>query len=238
MLGFWVRRVRRILPAAVVTVVGTMILGFIVADPDSFVATANSALAFSLFSSNVFFWQSSGYFEESSLYFPLLHTWSLSLEEQFYIFFPLIFIFLLKKGRMTAVVGLSFLTLASFALNIFGTPQHPSATYYLLPTRAWELLVGCLLVICGRPMSRLGSELSAAIGLLLILGGMLLFDDKTSFPGFAALVPVLGACLVILGTGCNANITLKILAFRPLVLIGLISYSLYLWHWPYLRCTV
>ncbi len=160
----------------------------------------------------------------------------MSVEEQFYIFFP-IFLALLNRFNLFRFAGLLGLIgfAGSFALSVWGTANTPVATFYLLPTRAWELLAGSLLALgmVQAPKFRLQAELEAAAGALLILIPVFVYSPETAFPGLAALPPVLGAVLIIhAGAGGFSSLTSRILSLNVLRFVGLISYSLYLWHWP------
>ncbi len=232
-LAFYERRVRRIFPALIFTFAATSIAAWIFLLPSHLEDFSKSLVSSALFVSNVYFWKFSGYFENSALLRPLLHTWSLSVEEQFYIFMPVAMyaIWRFLKARWT----LPFLSilLASLALSIIATTTAPTANFFLLPTRAWELLLGVLLAV--RPLPRVSgikAELLAALGLGLILFAVATYSKATSFPGLNALVPCLGAAtLIYAGTGGSTGAG-RILSLKPLVWIGLISYSLYLVHWP------
>ena len=178
----------------------------------------------------------SGYFDAPAAEKPLLHTWSLAVEEQFYIVFPL-FLFIIHrwlKGRW--ITWLAPIAVLSFAASVWGVAYHPAAAFYLAPMRAWELALGSLLALDAFPQlrQRLWLELAGLIGLVLIAWGVFAFTSTAPFPGVNALFPAGGAALVIYsGNGCETTIG-KVLGIRPLVFIGLISYSLYLWHWPLL----
>jgi hypothetical protein len=193
-----------------------------------------SLMAMTGFVSNrLFAARDAGYFKLSSAAQPLLHTWSLSVEEQFYLLFPAALV-LLRRFKRHESTCLLFAIAASFVFSVWGAVHQPVETFYLLAPRAWELVIGALLAL--RPMpqlnNRVGRELLAFAGLALIVYAVTAFDKLTSLPGFHALIPCMGACL-ILYTGENRDsYTKTLLSFRPLVYIGVISYSLYLWHWP------
>jgi peptidoglycan/LPS O-acetylase OafA/YrhL len=232
--GFWERRLRRLFPALASVLVFTSLAAYMWFLPRDFQQYGESLTAQSALISNVFFWMRAGYFDSTTDLKPLLHTWSLAVEEQFYLLFPLIF--LVRRGLdRTRLIGvIALIAAASFVLSVRGSYTHPSAAFYLLPTRAWELALGSLLCFIGA-----GHETAPAIrrsaawvGLAGIACAFLFYSAATRFPGVSALLPCGGAALVIWGTTQDEGLAAKILSLRPLVLVGLISYPLYLWHWP------
>lgn len=237
-LNFYERRIRRLFPALFTVIACSAVVASFVFMPADFRDFGESAAAATLFVANILFWQEAGYFDTPAAVKPLLHTWSLSVEEQFYLVFPLFMIIVHRwlKGRW--VQWLLPVLVLSFALSAWGAIHKPSSTFYLAPTRAWELLTGVLLALgllapIGRRWLR---EALALAGVALIAWAVLRFDAHTAFPGVNALFPVLGAALLI-HTGCpdtgmGGTIVSRLLSWQPLVLTGLISYSLYLWHWP------
>lgn len=239
---FWTRRVRRIVPALLVVIVATLATGWFFLMPDAYASLGQSAAALCLLSSNVYFWQNTGYFAPAAEEKPLLHTWSLAVEEQFYLFVPLVVLVMrnarnLHRRRLAILLGL--IGAASLAFSAYGASHHSVATFYLLPTRAWELLAGALLAC--RPARERDrptpiGEGAAGAGLVLILLPCMVYDSHTPFPGLAALPPVLGSALLIrAGSGpVRRPAVNRLLAWHPIVFVGLISYSLYLWHWPLL----
>lgn len=232
---FWVRRVRRILPASMVLALVTLLAGAWLMLPSDYEGVGKSAVAQQMMLSNVFFWRDTDYFGGSAETKPLLHTWSLAVEEQFYLFYPLLLVGLRRAKPRTQACLLAALLLASFTLGEVMLTPKPRATFFLLPTRAWELLIGCLLVFAPPPAGgkRL-SELGVLGGLAVIFATGLMYRSSTPFPGVAALAPCFGAAAVIYyGTNHRGALT-RLLGSRPLVTVGLMSYSLYLWHWPVL----
>lgn len=233
---FYERRVRRILPALFVVLLFSAVAAWLLLLPHQFDAFAQSLTATALFVSNVLFWREISYFAAPAIGKPLLHTWSLAVEEQFYIVFPL-FLFVVHRWlKEKWAVCLLPVALGSFALSVWAVAHKPSAAFYLAPTRAWELLLGSLLAVGAIPQvkNRLWGETGGAVGLGLIAWGMFTLSDLSPFPGLNALYPAIGAALVIHSATNHETATSKLLALRPMVFVGLISYSLYLWHWPLL----
>ncbi len=245
--NFWQRRIRRIVPAAVVLVLFTLVVGWFILLPDDFVGLGNSALSQTFFAANIYFWRTLDYFAVAADEKPLLHTWLLAVEEQFYLFFPVLLLVLFRfKGLRSKAALLSIFlvgTAVSFALSVWSLVDAPLASFYLLPSRAWELLVGSVLALMPRP-GELGGKawcLDAVAwgGLAAILVPSWLYASETPFPGVAALPPVLGTAAIVWATNAGGpdrplGSAARLLAAKPVVFIGLISYSLYLWHWPLL----
>ena len=232
---FWERRIRRILPALFVVVVATLAAGWFLLLPEDFSQLGKSVVAQAFLVSNVCFWQQSGYFAPGLDTKPLLHTWSLAVEEQFYMLFPLLLVYVTRNKRFSIARTVLWLGAGSFILSVLGTYFVPSGTFYLLPTRAWELMVGGFLAaIPGRQLSNpRWNDCLGISGLALILVSAIFYTPKIRFPGLAAVPPCLGAALIIFSGG-GASLISRGLALKPVVLVGLISYSLYLWHWPLL----
>jgi peptidoglycan/LPS O-acetylase OafA/YrhL len=232
--GFYERRIRRILPALGVVLLATALAGVAILLPTDLRWLGDSVIATALFGSNIYFWRNTGYFDPGHDFSPLLHTWSLAVEEQFYVLFPLL-LYGLTKLRPTArgpvIAGLG---LASFGICVIVQDYRPEAVFYLLPFRMWELLAGAWLAVGRVPELKapLVREAMAITGLSLIGAGVLLITPGKHFPGWVASVPVLGTMLVIYTGSGGAGLVTRLLSVRPLVGIGLISYSLYLWHWP------
>jgi peptidoglycan/LPS O-acetylase OafA/YrhL len=233
---FWLRRLRRIFPALAVMVLGTSVLAgmqIIRCDENDVGKEGISAI---LSFANITMWQMPGGYwganAENSLF---LHTWSLSVEEQFYFLYPFILIALLKLGRRWTLRAMVGLAVASFGLYVYGSATHPTATFYLLPTRAWELATGCILAIAASNYSKNVSPAVCSafsfVGLTAIAASCLVFWPPNRIGG-CLVVPVAGAALVIWFGNNPVNAANGVLSYRPMVLIGKMSYSLYLWHWP------
>ncbi|MDH3668435.1 MAG: acyltransferase [Paracoccaceae bacterium] len=231
-VNFYERRARRILPALFTVILFSVPFALIWLPPKDLVDFAQSMVAATTFSSNILFWRETGYFETASELKPLLHTWSLAVEEQFYIFFPLLLAALsAAKRKVTGAVILTILGV-SFALAQWGSARMPTATFYLLPTRAWELMLGAIVALYLTRSDRVrGNEPLALAGIGLILAAIFLYDKSTPFPGAFALAPTVGTALVIL-FATEGTLAFRLLSNRAVVGFGLISYSLYLWHFP------
>jgi peptidoglycan/LPS O-acetylase OafA/YrhL len=331
MVNFWERRVRRILPASIVTLMVVFIAGWFLLLPSAFLDLSKSVISQVLFVSNIYFWRTTNYFSPASEQKPLLNTWSLAVEEQFYFFFPLAVIAVWwawtrwQKNKPDRILGttnhtnlhekveppitpidtdgskepdlrlvgqagaafsnphtsqlardcantaptsfasipapsdtsysppatspggdsrrralfwlFAAVALLSLGLSIWGVKAQPYATFFLLPTRAWELLCGAMLAVVPARSWRLShwvSQAMAGVGLIGILVPVFFYSHSTAFPGIAALPPCLGAVLLIWANGNPLQPTWagRLLSLKLLVFVGLISYSLYLWHWP------
>ena len=241
---FYERRIRRIFPALFAVIAFSGVVASMLFLPDDFREFGDSIVAATLFVSNIFFWQTSDYFAGPAHLKPLLHTWSLSVEEQFYIVFPAVLWVIHRYGQGRWIAWLVAIAALSFALSVWGAVHKPYSTFFLAPARAWELLLGSLVALGAFPVvqDRVLRESLGVCGLALIAFAVGKFSIETTFPGLNALFPCVGAALVLYA-GQNSGVTsgetastrvARLLSLRPVVFMGLISYSLYLWHWPLL----
>lgn len=234
---FYQRRIRRILPALLFVMLVSLLFAWIYLLPSRFIDFSKSILYSLGFSSNYYFWYSGQqYNAESGLLKPFLHTWSLSIEEQFYIFFPIVLLVIFKYFKKYLIHILIFGFVVSLSLADWGSKYHPPFNFYSLPTRSWELLAGSILAyfesIKGhRSKYKILDTILPAVGLFLIGHSILFFNDKMYHPSFYTLSPIIGVCLIIFFSNKDELIT-KVLSLKLFVGIGLISYSLYLWHYP------
>lgn len=234
LLDFYKRRVRRIFPALFVLYLAVMAAAAALLMSDQATEVSNSILASIFFVSNILFYGQSDYFDGALDSNPLLHTWSLSVEEQFYVFFPLLIFFTrsLADSRRRQIIWA--ITVASFLASVWMVYRDPSAAFYLIPFRTWELAIGALLALGAIPGPRRQwqAEAGAVLGLAMIGYAVLFYNKATLFPGLSALLPCVGAGLVILCGNGWKTLAGRALALWPMRFVGLISYSLYLWHWP------
>jgi peptidoglycan/LPS O-acetylase OafA/YrhL len=232
-LRFYERRARRIMPALLIVLLATFIASALIFAPPEAKSGGKSLIAAVAFASNIHFFMNGGYFSEASELRPLLHTWSLAVEEQFYLGFPLLLAVVMRWGAGAVRWTLIGLAAVSFGLSLWATDAAPLFNFYLPFTRAWELLAGAALA-AGVTVTAQGRlrEALALLGIVLLALPVILLTSETPFPGLAALPSVAGAALVI--ATAPGTIVGKLLAHRPLVYVGLISYPLYLWHWPIL----
>jgi len=247
--AFYARRVRRLMPASTIVVATTLLLGafFMPQGFDEQGALAKSAKALTYFWSNFYFFKhTGGYFDAPSYSLPLLHTWSLSVEEQYYLVWPLLTLVIFRffgganevVARRRVILTLGVMLVASFILCVVTTADQQSFAFFLLPSRVWEFAAGGIIGLLGRDVyARLvkGGDLLAAAGLALVVYAIVALDHHAVFPGWVALLPVAGSVLLIVGMTANdQGLVRRMMACRPMVAIGLLSYSWYLWHWPLL----
>jgi peptidoglycan/LPS O-acetylase OafA/YrhL len=232
-IGFYERRIRRIFPALFGMLAVSSVFAAIYLLPTELVDYSKSMLAATASISNIYFWRHSGYFDSPTSQ-PLLHTWSLAVEEQFYILFPLFLVLVRRffpRRLRVSVVALFFVSLLTSALVV---SQNQNTAFYMPYTRAWELLLGTILSLGMFP--RLQSawlrNLATLAGIGMIAFSVIFYTQDTLFPGLSALVPCIGSALIIWAGEAGSSLVSAVLSWRPVVFIGLISYSLYLWHWP------
>lgn len=227
---FYTRRVTRLAPALLATIAGALIVGFFVFTPQDFADLGQSAIYSIISVVNFHFWSTAGYFDTEALQKPLLHIWSLAVEEQFYFIWPIALILLLKLNRTLIISTIFIIIIASTAAAQYVLPLDPDAAYYLLPFRAAELAIGALLCFVPPIGNRIARNILPIIGMGAIVASGVLYSRETPFPGVAALLPTVGTALIIMSGGLN--FTAQALRLPPVVYIGKISYSLYLVHWP------
>ncbi|HHB81632.1 MAG TPA: acyltransferase, partial [Aliiroseovarius sp.] len=230
--AFFARRIKRLAPAFVAMAIATAAVGFIVLLPFEFREFGKSLIAATVYLSNVHFFREAGYFDTGAEDKILLHTWSLAVEEQFYIALPLVMLLFARRlGVLRAMLWALFL--ASFIASLWVLPRSQPAAFYLFPFRAWELLAGVLLALEAhrRSFDFTAPGWVGAAGLAAVVAGITLIPAGNQFPGLWAVLPVLGAALLI-ASGRRRTTLSKLMSHPVAVGIGLISYSLYLWHWP------
>jgi len=233
LIGFYVRRIRRIFPALIVVLAAVLVPGWLWMLPRTYAELASDVFASAAFAANIALMLQSGYFDIESAKKPLLHLWSLGIEEQFYLAWPLI-LMLATRWRVRLLTVAGIIALASFVLNVVLIGHDPVATFYLPFTRAWELLAGAALALTWTRIdqSEAASNWRAGAGLALIVLAVAVLNVHRAFPGWWALLPIAGSALLLSAPASRVNRTL--LSWPPMVWIGLISYPLYLWHWPLL----
>lgn len=228
---FYERRARRILPALFLVMLCCIPFAWMWMPPSALRDFSQSIVAVVFFASNVLFWREEGYFAPTAELKPLIHTWSLAVEEQYYLLFPIFLLLTWRFGRNRVFWSICVIAAISLATSEWSWRNAPVANFYLAPTRAWELLAGsmCALWLSGREQR--ASNWLSAMGLALIVFAIFYYDEATPFPSVYTLVPVLGTALII-AFGSTETWTAKLLSTRGFVGLGLISYSAYLWHQP------
>jgi len=235
-VNFYERRARRILPALFIVMLVCIPFAWLWLLPSDMKDFSKSLVAVSVFVSNILFWRESGYFDTAAELKPLLHTWSLAVEEQYYVVFPLFLMLFWKLGKRWIIVTLGLVFIASLALAQWAVYAEPSAAFFLLPTRGWELLIGAFAAFYFSSANRKEfgkglSECGGWLGVALIFYAVFAYSKATPYPGFYAFVPTLGAVLIILFATQKSTVG-KFVGNKLFVGIGLISYSAYLWQQP------
>ena len=230
---FYLRRLRRLGPALLVVQAAALAVGAIFLLPSAVLTLAEQTLFTQLYVVNFYFWKSVNYFGLHGPQQPFLHCWSLAVEEQFYFFFPLFLLLVRRFARAHKTAVLLVCALGSFALNLAVIGAKPEAVFYLLPTRAWELLAGALVHSLERSMTRSSTRnVAGVLGGALIAASLALYNPAVPFPGWIALLPVAGTMGLILAGTASGSVVSRVLSWRGAVYVGKISYSLYLVHWP------
>lgn len=228
---FYERRARRILPALFIVMLVCIPFAWVWMLPNQMKDFSRSLVAVSLFASNIRFWQDSGYFAAGAEEKPLLHTWSLAVEEQYYVLFPIFLFFACRFGKNRVFWIIVVLAAISLALSEWGWRSDASANFYLAPTRAWELFAGSIAAFVIRKRGVQANNVLSLLGLAAIIFAIFAYDESTPFPSIYALVPVIGVVLLVLFAEKD-TLAAKLLSTKLLVGIGLVSYSVYLWHQP------
>jgi peptidoglycan/LPS O-acetylase OafA/YrhL len=236
LLTFYGRRVRRIFPALFLVLIVTTLAALALLAPTALAGYGKSLAGTGLFASNWVFFLESGYFADNAHQQPLLHTWSLAVEEQYYIVWPLLLWLLLRPTlKPFAALACAALIGVGFAFCVWQTGQNPDAAFYLPFARMWELLIGALLALRPPPvLSRPASEALGWTGLGLIAMAVFGFNESMAFPGWIAAAPCVGAALLLIANARPETTTARLLSTAPMRGVGLVSYSFYLWHWPVL----
>ena len=241
--GFYIRRIRRIYPALLVVLIFVSVAGWFILLPSQFVLLGKQIIGGSTFVANFVLWEQSGYFGQVAAHKPLLHLWSLGVEEQFYLMFPLIcLVFYRTRSRKTLLTAFLVIAAGSMAINVAFVSRYRDASYFLPFSRLWELLLGAALSLFQKSSRgiawespRLSTWRTAigCLGIAMLAIAIFGINQDDAFPGWWALLPTVGTALLI-AAGQSSWINRKVLSLRPAVFIGLISYPLYLWHWPIL----
>lgn len=234
LINFYERRVRRVLPALFFVLLVTFPFAWFWLLPTDFKDYSKSLIAVPLFASNVLFYLTSGYFETQSEFKPMLHTWSLAVEEQYYLLFPVFLMLAWKLGKRWIISLLLLIAIISLLAAQWGSEKHIAFTFYLLPTRGFEILIGALIsfYLNHRPLpSEVLSRSFSLVGLFFIIYAIFTFDKEIPSPSLYTLIPTIGASLIIVFSN-ETNFVGKLLGSKLFVKVGLISYSAYLWHQP------
>ena len=231
LVNFYERRARRILPALFFVMLVCIPFAWILLSNEMLYKFGGGLIGVSLFASNVVFWQQQGYFDDSTELNPILHTWSLAVEEQYYVFFPIFLMLTWRFGKSRVFWMIVVMSAVSLMLSEWGWRNKPTANFYLSPTRAWELFAGSIAAFIVQRNGVQKNNLLAFLGLATIVFSIFFYDENTPFPSVYALVPVLGVVIFILYAD-KETLTAKLLSTKAFVGIGLLSYSAYLWHQP------
>jgi peptidoglycan/LPS O-acetylase OafA/YrhL len=243
--NFYERRARRILPPLFLVMLAIFPFSWYLLMPTEMIDFSESIAAVALFSSNILFWQESSYWNTANELKPLLHTWSLAIEEQYYVLFPLFLMIMWRFGKRKILAVFFSATLISFAFALWLVYRSPDAAFYLLPARGWELAIGAsiafYLLYKKNTIRQITShkaldELFGFLGIVMIGYSIVMFNKKTLFPSHYTLIPTLGTAFVIIFT-TSGTIIGRFLSSKPMVTTGLMSYSAYLWHQPILAVT-
>jgi peptidoglycan/LPS O-acetylase OafA/YrhL len=223
--GFYKRRILRILPALIVVIAATLVTAWLLLLPNELRDTGSAAAAAGLSISNIWFWLDSGYFSSAAERNPLLHTWSLSVEEQFYLLFPFFLLLVHRLWPTRLRMAIIAVIILSFGLSILFIELAPEAAFYMLPMRAWELGAGALIAVGGMPrLAPTRAGIASAVGLVLVVVGFFAIDANDNFPGWGALLPVVGTTLLI-AYGADGPVG-RVMSLPWMAAIGRISYSL------------
>jgi peptidoglycan/LPS O-acetylase OafA/YrhL len=230
-INFYERRARRILPVLFFVMLLSSFFAWVLLPNEMLYKFGGGLIGVSLFVSNVVFWRQQGYFDETAELNPILHTWSLAVEEQYYVLFPIFLMLTWRFGKNRVFWMIVVLSAISLVLSEWGWRNKPTANFYLLPTRAWELFAGSIAAFIVQRNGVQKNDPLAFLGLAAIVLSIFFYDESTPFPSVYALVPVLGVVLLILYAN-KETLTAKLLSTKVFVSIGLVSYSAYLWHQP------
>ncbi|MGJ8682409.1 acyltransferase family protein [Paraglaciecola sp.] len=234
--NFYSRRIKRILPVYFSVAISVLIVGGVFFFPEDLVGLAKSLLSSSMFVSNYYFWLNSGYFSKAVELTPLIHTWSLSVEEQFYIFWPLC-LMVIFSPRLLVIKHYSVFVIfsVSFVLSVLLSKSHPDFAYYAIFTRTYELMIGAIFALYYKRFVNLPDYMSL-LAFIVLICSVFLIDKNMLFPGYIAIFPCLATGVLIVKGAGHASIN-KFLSFKWMQYIGLLSYSLYMWHWPIISFT-